>query len=406
MEETYTVLYYKRKNKVHKSKGVSKKDGILTTDKKSLIVSLMDDGNQVFRGIHREIASKTSLQVDDIIVLGSYEVEILSHEDSAAAGTSTKPQTKQPLQRKIAPKTSFFRGPLHPKASRPLTAAAAAAAASPSTTHRSSVATKRILYRPPQPIKATPNYESSSSSSSSSSDEESSKFERKLEKENLLTARASAKRPPPVSSSTTTRLPPFKKHIRTIVPSIKNSNGLTKPPQKPLGIRPFTKTPPHPSSGDFLGAVGKINLPHSIKSVLKPHQVEGVTFLWNCLTGNNKANIVSPHVPNHQVFKGAILADEMGLGKTLMTIATICALFRQNRSSVRECSKKMLVPYLRMFDKPSLAYIHSFTFSFYMNVTEIRCGMSLFSRRQLGQGMQQVVGKGQPTQASRSPKRW
>jgi hypothetical protein len=69
----------------------------------------------------------------------------------------------------------------------------------------------------------------------------------------------------------------------------------------------------------FPNAVGSIDVPHSIQKVLKSHQISGVEFLWNCLSGDQK---------------GAILADEMGLGKTLMTIAVICALHRQKRDRV------------------------------------------------------------------------
>ncbi|TPX61825.1 hypothetical protein PhCBS80983_g00795 [Powellomyces hirtus] len=40
--------------------------------------------------------------------------------------------------------------------------------------------------------------------------------------------------------------------------------------------------------------------------VLRPHQIEGVRFLYNCVTGRTKENAY-----------GCIMADEMGLGKTL-----------------------------------------------------------------------------------------
>ncbi|KAI5952938.1 RDH54 [Candida margitis] len=56
-----------------------------------------------------------------------------------------------------------------------------------------------------------------------------------------------------------------------------------------------------------------------LASKLRPHQLEGVTFLYECLMGfrNFKGN-------------GCLLADEMGLGKTLMTITTIWTLMKQN----------------------------------------------------------------------------
>ncbi|TEB37551.1 hypothetical protein FA13DRAFT_1726666 [Coprinellus micaceus] len=52
---------------------------------------------------------------------------------------------------------------------------------------------------------------------------------------------------------------------------------------------------------------------------LRPHQVEGVKFMYECVMGLRK------HEGN-----GCILADEMGLGKTLQTIALIWTLLRQN----------------------------------------------------------------------------
>ncbi|KAF7581024.1 SNF2 N-terminal domain family protein [Clavispora lusitaniae] len=52
---------------------------------------------------------------------------------------------------------------------------------------------------------------------------------------------------------------------------------------------------------------------------LKPHQRDGVSFVYSCLLGM--------HQPN---YFGALLADEMGLGKTLMTITVIWTLLKQS----------------------------------------------------------------------------
>jgi DNA repair and recombination protein RAD54B len=48
---------------------------------------------------------------------------------------------------------------------------------------------------------------------------------------------------------------------------------------------------------------------------LRPHQKEGVRFLYECIMGIKEFN-----------GRGAILADEMGLGKTLTVIALIWTL--------------------------------------------------------------------------------
>ncbi|KAK9475090.1 SNF2 family N-terminal domain-containing protein [Dipodascopsis tothii] len=52
---------------------------------------------------------------------------------------------------------------------------------------------------------------------------------------------------------------------------------------------------------------------------LRPHQREGVTFLYECVMGMKST-----------AGCGALLADEMGLGKTLMTISLIWTLLKQN----------------------------------------------------------------------------
>jgi DNA repair and recombination protein RAD54 and RAD54-like protein len=56
-----------------------------------------------------------------------------------------------------------------------------------------------------------------------------------------------------------------------------------------------------------------------LAKVLRPHQVEGVKFLYRCTTGmiDEKA-------------KGCIMADEMGLGKTLQCIALMYTLLKQS----------------------------------------------------------------------------
>lgn len=50
---------------------------------------------------------------------------------------------------------------------------------------------------------------------------------------------------------------------------------------------------------------------------LRPHQVEGVKFLFDACMGRRG------------VGRGCILADDMGLGKTLMTLTTIYTFLKQ-----------------------------------------------------------------------------
>ena len=67
-----------------------------------------------------------------------------------------------------------------------------------------------------------------------------------------------------------------------------------------------------------------------LAKVLRPHQVEGVKFLYRCTTGlvDEKA-------------KGCIMADEMGLGKTLQCITLMWTLLRQSpdagKSTIQKC---------------------------------------------------------------------
>ncbi|KAK4505189.1 hypothetical protein PRZ48_003152 [Zasmidium cellare] len=56
-----------------------------------------------------------------------------------------------------------------------------------------------------------------------------------------------------------------------------------------------------------------------LNKALRPHQREGVAFLYECVMGMKG-----------YTGEGAILADEMGLGKTLQTIALLWTLLKQN----------------------------------------------------------------------------
>ncbi|KAH9298249.1 hypothetical protein KI387_029931, partial [Taxus chinensis] len=68
-----------------------------------------------------------------------------------------------------------------------------------------------------------------------------------------------------------------------------------------------------------------------LNSKLRPHQREGVKFLFECVMGLRA-----------QAFTGCLLADEMGLGKTLQVITLIWTLFQQV-SKVKHEFKRTLV---------------------------------------------------------------
>uniref|UniRef100_S4RDA9 RAD54 homolog B n=1 Tax=Petromyzon marinus TaxID=7757 RepID=S4RDA9_PETMA len=65
---------------------------------------------------------------------------------------------------------------------------------------------------------------------------------------------------------------------------------------------------------------------------LRPHQREGVVFLYEAVMGMS-----------FNVFFGAILADEMGLGKTLQCIALVWTLLRQGPYGNRPSLHKVLI---------------------------------------------------------------
>ncbi|XP_028396792.1 DNA repair and recombination protein RAD54B-like [Dendronephthya gigantea] len=69
-----------------------------------------------------------------------------------------------------------------------------------------------------------------------------------------------------------------------------------------------------------------------ISKILRPHQREGVTFLYECVMGLRSF-----------VGNGAILADDMGLGKTLQCISLVWTLFKQGMYGGQPIAKRFLI---------------------------------------------------------------
>ncbi|TVY59680.1 DNA repair protein rhp54 [Lachnellula suecica] len=69
-----------------------------------------------------------------------------------------------------------------------------------------------------------------------------------------------------------------------------------------------------------------------LSKVLRPHQVEGVKFMYKCVTGmiEEKAN-------------GCIMADEMGLGKTLQCITLMWTLLKQSPDAGKPTIEKAII---------------------------------------------------------------
>ncbi|GAA5840836.1 hypothetical protein JCM11251_001710 [Rhodosporidiobolus azoricus] len=99
----------------------------------------------------------------------------------------------------------------------------------------------------------------------------------------------------------------------------------------------------HKSLAEILGIADREKRKAMIKKVpvvidpvlgakLRPHQVEGVKFLYRCTTG----------MTDEQAF-GCIMADEMGLGKTLQCIALMWTLLRQSPLPNKHAIDKAIV---------------------------------------------------------------
>ena len=369
----FDVLYYKRKNKVHKNKGVSKMDGILRIEDATSVVSLMNNGNQnqttVFRGIQSDICKRAdTLAMDDVLQLGAYEVELLSDNKNSSA-TSTASQKMNPppqassssllfQKQKRKPSTPFLL-----KSSSSSSSSSGASKISSSSRHSSLGFTQRSSQFPTQTTVTTSTSTRALKTAvphALDSDEDEDEEEDATRKENVKNA-------PPSSSSLLTAATNNQKKKK--LPGFPTPSLLARGRPRPLGILhkktttnlvvsssstqqkkrslPVSSTMKRLSQNNknnnnnnnnnnnfFPTAIGTPNVPNSIRSVLRPHQIEGVSFLWNCLTGHNQIGGTSTSSSTDSSYKGAILADEMGLGKTLMTIAVICALYRQKREMV------------------------------------------------------------------------
>ncbi|KAI0797951.1 DNA repair protein, SNF2 family [Abortiporus biennis] len=98
---------------------------------------------------------------------------------------------------------------------------------------------------------------------------------------------------------------------------------------------------PHKSLKELLGGgkdkkkmAGKVAvvIDPRLTKVLRPHQVEGVKFLYKCTTGM---------VVENQY--GCIMADEMGLGKTLQCIGLLWTLLKQSPHAGKPTIEKCII---------------------------------------------------------------
>jgi DNA repair and recombination RAD54-like protein len=97
----------------------------------------------------------------------------------------------------------------------------------------------------------------------------------------------------------------------------------------------------HKSLAEILGIKKKVEgerpkvpvvIDPRLAKVLRPHQIEGVKFMYKCVTGmiDEKAN-------------GCIMADEMGLGKTLQCITLMWTLLKQSPEAGKPTIQKAVI---------------------------------------------------------------
>lgn len=97
----------------------------------------------------------------------------------------------------------------------------------------------------------------------------------------------------------------------------------------------------HKSLSEILGIKKKVDNDHprvpvvldpKLAKILRPHQVEGVKFMYQCVTGRIDENA-----------NGCIMADEMGLGKTLQCITLLWTLLKQSPDAGKTTVQKAIV---------------------------------------------------------------
>lgn len=109
----------------------------------------------------------------------------------------------------------------------------------------------------------------------------------------------------------------FKQPLKetTVLPQASKEKPIPRHDPKAAGALVFRRPQRVPPGRQLVDVV----LDPVIGKLLRPHQREGVKFLYECVMGLRDFN-----------GQGCILADDMGLGKTLTTIALLWTLLRQN----------------------------------------------------------------------------
>ena len=318
--KTLTVLYYKRSNKIHKT---GKEDGSLDLYENGRAVLRCDGGDNnnddddeseeeyaskkakwnairknmnnssggkgvVYTGVHRDIVKRCSdISEDDVLLLGPWECQVVSIGDKKPIATSTTaPLAARTNLNGLTQKKMGLGG-----VKRSLGGTGGLGSKIPIGAKRIKGCASAAASAPFKAVgiirKKTPDSAVTEDSDDSSDEEEVKQPPARLVKRGPL---KSVKSTLPISG----------------VKKVNNSS--VKPNTNRTSLKAIT--PNNSLSTD-------IHLPPSIQKVLRPHQREGVSFLWKCVTGSQEGiqRVYRQEHGDGEVPRGAVLADEMGLGK-------------------------------------------------------------------------------------------
>ncbi|RAH74793.1 uncharacterized protein BO66DRAFT_416968 [Aspergillus aculeatinus CBS 121060] len=125
------------------------------------------------------------------------------------------------------------------------------------------------------------------------------------------------------------------------VDDVEEAEANKEPQGEAEGEKPQLDEPlVHKSLADILGLKKKVEdrpkvpvvIDPRLAKVLRPHQVEGVKFLYRCTTGMVDKNA-----------NGCIMADGMGLGKTLQCISLMWTLLKQSPEAGKTTIQKCII---------------------------------------------------------------
>ncbi|KAJ4817595.1 DNA repair and recombination protein RAD54-like [Rhynchospora pubera] len=106
---------------------------------------------------------------------------------------------------------------------------------------------------------------------------------------------------------------------QTPVVSSSGEDCLEKREELPPGVEPLILWQSEESDKENVNNLFIVEVDPLLVRYLRPHQREGVQFMFDCVSGLSSAEGIS----------GCILADDMGLGKTLQSITLLYTLLRQ-----------------------------------------------------------------------------